>query len=78
MDSFPHKYKAGDLVGVVADCMADCKIICRLRKKSGQVLCYVAKAVKIHHPRPKESFFGKNKHFLLEERRVFVLLKEVK
>jgi len=73
--SLPHKYRPGDVVGVVADCMADCKIVRRIRKRPGQALSYVARAVKIHHPRPKESFFGQHKQFLLQERRITVLLK---
>lgn len=55
--------------------MADCEIVRRIKKRQGQVVTYVARAVKIHHPRPEESFFGKNKTFLLEERRILVLLK---
>jgi hypothetical protein len=76
MNLFPHKYQAGDVVGVVADCMADCEVVYRLRKRPGKVLSYVVRAVMIHHPRPKESFFGKNKQFLIEERRVTVLLRK--
>lgn len=75
MSTLPHRYRPGDVVGVVGDCMADCEIVRRIRKRPGQVLSYIARAVKIHHPKPKESFFGKNKQFLLEERRVTVLLK---
>jgi hypothetical protein len=55
--------------------MADCEIVRRIRKKPGHALSYVARAVKIHHPRPKESFFGKNKQFLLQEKRIVVFLK---
>jgi hypothetical protein len=76
MSLFPHKYRAGDIVGVVADCMADCRIVRRLRKKPGESLRYIAQAVKVHHPRPKESFFGKHERFLLEEKRVTVLLRK--
>lgn len=75
MKDFPHKYKAGDIVGIVSDCMADCKIICRLRKRPGQALCYVVTAVAIHHPRPEESFFGKNKKFLAREKDILVRLQ---
>jgi hypothetical protein len=56
--------------------MADCEIVRRVRKRPGRALSYVARAVKIHHPRPKESFFGKHKQFLLEERRITVLLRK--
>jgi len=78
MSSLPHRYRPGDLVGVVADCMADCEIVRRVRKRPGQALSYIARAVKVHHPRPNESFFGKNKQFLLEERRITVLLRKRK
>jgi hypothetical protein len=70
-----HKYKAGDIVGICADCMADCEIVRRVRKRDGQALTYVAKAVKIHHPRPKESFFGKNPEFMVREKQISVLLR---
>lgn len=75
VSSLPHKYRPRDVVGVVADCMADCEIVRRIRKRPGQVVSYVARAVTIHHPQPKESFFGKNKQFLLEERRITVFLR---
>jgi len=42
-----HKYKKGDIVGIVSDCMADCRILCRLRKRDGQALSYMATAEKI-------------------------------
>ena len=71
-----HKYKLGDIVGVVGDCMADCKIVRRPRKKKGQALTYVATAIDIHHPNPKESFFGKNKYFIIPEKRIVVKLGE--
>lgn len=74
--SFPHKYRPGDLVGVVSDCMANCEIVRRIRKRPGQSLRYVAHAVVIHHPRPKESFFGKHKQFLVTEREISVLLRK--
>ena len=67
---FPHKYKAGDVVGVIADCMADCKIISRLQKRKGKVASYIATAINIHHPKPKDSFFGINKKFIIEERQI--------
>ena len=69
-----HKYKKGDLVGIVVDCMANCRILYRLHKQSGKGLSYVATAVKIHHPRPKESFFGKNKKFVVLERQIMLKL----
>jgi len=69
-----HKYKKGDIVGIVSDCMADCRILCRLRKRDGQALSYMATAEKIHHPRPQESFFGKNKRFVVRERDILVKL----
>jgi hypothetical protein len=76
MEPFPHKYRAGDVVGVVADCMADCVIVRRLRKKPGESLRYVARAVAIHHPWPAESFFGKHERFLLLEKGIVVLLRK--
>jgi hypothetical protein len=69
-----HKYKKGDLVGICSDCMADCRILRRLRKRAGQALSYVVTAEKIHHPRPKESFFGKHKQFTVRERDIVVKL----
>lgn len=69
-----HKYKAGDLVGIVKDCMANCRILRRVPKKKGEGFTYIATAEKIHHPRPKESFFWKNKEFLIKERKIGVRL----
>ena len=70
-----HKYSVGDLVGICADCMADCEIVQCLPKRKGQALTYVAKAVSIHHPRPEESFFGKNPLFEVRENQIVVCLK---
>jgi len=64
-----HRYKKGDIVGIVADCMADCKIIKLLPNKE-----YELQAVKIHHPNPKESFFGKNKRFKAKQNQITVKL----
>ncbi len=69
-----HKYTEGDLVGVCADCMADCVIVKCLPKKPGVALSYVASAVKIHHPKPKTSFFGQNKEFEVGEKQIVVHL----
>ncbi len=71
-----HRYEVGDIVGICSDCMADCEILERLPKQDGVGLSYVAKAVKIHHPRPKESFFGQNEKFRVLERQVVVLLRK--
>lgn len=69
-----HKYKVGDLVGIVVDCMANCEILRCVPKVKGKGLTYIAKAVKIHHPRPKESFFGKNSEFEVRERQITLRL----
>jgi hypothetical protein len=69
-----HKYKKGDLVGIISDCMADCRILRRLPKREGQALSYVVTAERIHHPKPKESFFGKNEKFTVRERDILVKL----
>lgn len=71
-----HRYEVGDIVGICSDCMADCEILECLSKRKGVGLSYVAKAVKIHHPRPKESFFGQNKKFQVREKQIFVLLRK--
>ena len=73
-----HKYKVGDIVGICSDCMADCKILKRIPKVKGQVLSYVATAVIIHHPKPKESWFGQNKEFTVREDRIVVKLSKGK
>jgi hypothetical protein len=72
-----HKYKAGDLVGLVAECMADCKILRRVPKKKGQGFSYIATAVKIHSSTPEETFFGKNKKFTVSEKRIVVKLSHL-
>lgn len=54
--------------------MANCEILELLPKRSGRGLSYVAKAVTIHHPRPKESFFGKNPKFEVLERKILIQL----
>jgi len=64
-----YKYKKGDIVGIVADCMADCKVIKLLPNKE-----YELEAIKIHHPKPKESFFGKNKRFKARQNQITVKL----
>lgn len=69
-----HKYAVGNIVGVVADCMANCEIIKVIPKKKGKGFCYIAKAVHISHPKPSETFFGKNDTFELPEHRVVVRL----
>lgn len=65
-----NKYIVGDIVGICSDCMADCKILEILPEKE-----YIASAVKIYHPKPKDSFFGKNKKFKVKENQIVVLLK---
>ncbi len=69
-----HRYKKDDMVGICTDCMADCRIVEVIPKKKGQSLSYVASAVSIHHPKPKESFFGKNKKFTVRENQITVKL----
>lgn len=71
-----HRYKKGDLVGVIFDCMADCRILYRLRKRTGKPLSYVATAERIYHHKPKTSFFGQNKRFVLSERSILVKLSK--
>lgn len=75
MKTKAHLYKVDDIVGIIGDCMADCKIVECLSKKKGQSLSYVATAVKIHHPKPKESFFGRNKTFNVRENQIVVKLR---
>ncbi|MDO8640080.1 MAG: hypothetical protein Q7R33_00885 [Nitrosarchaeum sp.] len=59
------KYKINDVVGICSDCMADCRIVKILPNKE-----YIATAITIHHPKPKESFFGKNKKFTVKESQI--------
>lgn len=70
-----HRYKVGDVVGICSDCMADCEILECLPKEDGQALSYRATAVAIHHPKPEDSFFGKNKEFLVKEKQIVVKLR---
>ena len=70
-----YKYSVGDVVGICSDCMADCKILKCIPKKKGEGVSYVATAIRIHHPNPKESFFGKNKHFTVREKQIVVKLR---
>ena len=67
-----HKYQVGAIVGTVVDCMAECEIIKRLPKKR-----YVLKVVKVAHPEPKESWFGKNPRFTADEKQILVQLRMV-
>jgi len=67
-----HKYAINDIVGICSDCMADCKITALLPNKT-----YTATAVKIHHPKPEESFFGKNKFFNVKENQIVVKLRQL-
>jgi len=60
-----HKYDKGDLVGI---------ILRRVRKRDGEGFSYVVTAETIHHPKPEESFFGKNKEFVVLERQIVVKL----
>lgn len=62
-------------MGIVADCMADCRIEKLLPKVPGESLSYEASAVTIHHPSPSESFFGKNPRFKVRERSILVKLR---
>ena len=71
-----HQYKKDDIVGICADCMANCKILERIPKKKGEAFQYVATAVEIHHPNPKESFFGQNKKFKVKEKQIVVKLNQ--
>ena len=66
-----HKYKKGAIVGVVVDCMCDCEVLRRLPKKK-----YILKAVAIHHPEPKKSWFGNNPKFIAQEKQILVCLKD--
>ena len=59
------KYAVGDIVNIFSDCMADCKILEVLSEKE-----YMATAIKIHHPKQNESFFGKNKKFKIKEDKI--------
>jgi len=68
-----HKYAVGSIVGVVADCMCECEVIRRLPQKR-----YVLKVVKIAHPRPKETWFGKNPKFTVDENRIMLCLRDKK
>jgi hypothetical protein len=70
-----HKYKKGDLVGIIKDCMADCRILRRLKKRDGQALSYVVTVERIHSSiPPEETFFGKNKNFVVRERQILLKL----
>jgi hypothetical protein len=66
-----YRYKIGDIVGICSDCMADCKILKLLPNKQ-----YVATAVTIHHPKPKESFFGQNPEFKVKEKQIVCKLSK--
>jgi len=70
-----HKYRVGDLVGIIVDCMANCRIIRCIPKRKGKGLSYIATAERIHSSRPEESFFGKNKEFEVLERNIMVKLR---
>lgn len=76
MSKTGHRYRAGDLVGVIKDCMANCKILRRMPKKNGQGFRYVATAVKIFSDTPDRTFFGRNKTFVLPERRILLKLRD--
>lgn len=71
-----HKYQVGNIVGVVADCMADCEILECLPKEAGHGLSYLATAVSIHHPHPEQSFFGQNVKFVVPEKQIVVRLSD--
>jgi len=70
-----HRFKVGDVVGVVGDCMCNCEILEIIPKKKGQSHSYIAKAVKISHPNPEETFFGKNEKFIVRDNEILVRLR---
>lgn len=63
-----HKYKPGDLVGISAECVLNCRIISCIPKVNGKGFSYVARAEEI--PELLEAFFSKNKEFVLLERHI--------
>jgi hypothetical protein len=69
-ESLVSMYKKGDIVGVIGDCMAECKILEVLPKKKGEKTSYVATAMKIAHPDPDSTFFGKNEQFCITDKQV--------
>lgn len=75
-DAKRHRFRVGDVVGVTADCMAECEILEIIPKKKGQSHSYVAEAIKINHPKPYESFFGQNKKFVLKDNQILLRISK--